>query len=148
MNNDTTPIAINRSQVDRTLAMLRAAKVEHSVPDRGKPTTLYRFFDADGKLLYIGITEVGAMRFGGHRGTKHWWWEVANITTEHFECRDDALDAEADAIRAESPQYNVVHNGPQPAQPRIPRKVRKRPDAPTDRPRPRDYLMAPGFWKF
>lgn len=75
-----------------------------------KPTSLYRFFDDQGRLLYVGITERGAMRWGEHRKDKHWWDDVASSTIEHFATRSRAEAAEKSAIQAERPLYNGTHN--------------------------------------
>lgn len=79
-------------------------------------TTLYRFFDAPGHLLYIGISARGAARWSEHAAEKPWWPEVAVTTVEHFLTREDAAAAEADAIRREQPRYNRAGRS-QPGQP-------------------------------
>lgn len=70
--------------------------------------TLYRFFDADGDLLYIGVTARGPVRFAEHI-EKEWWLLTASLTIEHLGVisRIQAMDIEAAAIRAESPPYNA-----------------------------------------
>ena len=73
-------------------------------------TTLYRFYDADDVLLYVGISERGPERWKAHRKGKPWWTDVARTTTEHYDTRQQALDAERAAIIAEKPLHNVVHN--------------------------------------
>lgn len=85
---------------------------------------LYRFFAHDESLLYVGITMSLPARLSQHRDMKEWWHEVDRVAVEHYSSREKALAAEKDAILAECPRYNVVHNG-------IPRK-------PT-----RDYALAP-----
>lgn len=71
-------------------------------------TTLYRFFDTHGALLYVGISEYPLVRMHQHRLSKTWWLEIASSRFEHFESREAALMAEAAAIRSERPRYNVV----------------------------------------
>ncbi len=73
-------------------------------------TILYRFFAADGFLLYIGITDQGPQRWARHATDKPWWWEVAAITLTHFVTRDEAVQAERQAIAIEHPAHNHVHN--------------------------------------
>ncbi len=73
-------------------------------------TTLYRFFNASGTLLYVGISEAGAMRWSSHRRGKGWWADVASVITEHYPDRPSAAEAEIAAIHTESPKYNIVHN--------------------------------------
>lgn len=77
---------------------------------KGTPHVLYRFWDAKGELLYIGITLRLAGRIAAHRIEKEWWSSVSRITIEHHESRPSALEAEAAAIRAERPRWNVIHN--------------------------------------
>lgn len=72
--------------------------------------TLYRFFNADGQLLYIGVTGNVRARWNAHSLTQPWWTEVATCTIEHRPSRAVALAAEKAAIVAEQPLHNVVHN--------------------------------------
>lgn len=71
-------------------------------------TTLYRFYAADGVLLYVGIAADPGRRFTQHGRDKGWWTEVASARLEHFPGRPLALMAEAAAIRNESPRYNIA----------------------------------------
>lgn len=71
---------------------------------------LYRFFDADDVLLYVGITMNAPARFGQHRDGKPWWGDVARIEMEHFGNRAEVAEAEIVAITTEKPLHNVVHN--------------------------------------
>lgn len=73
-------------------------------------TTLYRFFDADSQLLYVGIAGNPGRRFHQHAKEKHWWTQVAASTMQHFNMRVEAERAEELAIRTERPLYNVTHN--------------------------------------
>jgi hypothetical protein len=78
----------------------------HSVTD------LYRYYDSDGNLLYLGISLNAAKRASEHRKDKQWWNEVATIQIEHLPTGDRALvlEIEAELIKDEKPRYNVVHN--------------------------------------
>lgn len=80
------------------------------LPSDGPPTCLYRFYDANDNLLYVGITSQLPMRWKTHDKLKPWWREVVRATVEHFDTREDALAAEATAIKAEKPRYNVRGN--------------------------------------
>jgi hypothetical protein len=86
-----------------------------------KAHALYRFFGADGALLYIGITASLPNRLARHKEDKPWWCDVADIRVEHFQSRRAVLEAERAAIVAEKPLHNVRHNGltarPAPASP-------------------------------
>jgi len=69
-------------------------------------TALYRFFNADERLLYIGISGDPAYRWGQHRTDKPWAGEVAMRVVEWLPTRAEAEAAELVAIRAERPLYN------------------------------------------
>lgn len=86
----------------------------------GAATSLYRYFDSDGELLYIGITAQGPRRGEQHR-SKVWWPLVKSSAVEHFPDRATALAEEAREIRYWRPPYNTHHrpSGP-PRRRRIP----------------------------
>ena len=73
------------------------------------PTALYRLFDEDGALLYVGVTQRLQRRLGSHRREKPWWGLVDHWETEWFDRRQDALKAETHAIKTERPMFNEVH---------------------------------------
>lgn len=68
---------------------------------------LYRVFDADGSLLYVGISADPDARIESHRRSKPWWPEVASATLEEYPSGDAVAAAEALAIATEQPRYNV-----------------------------------------
>ena len=76
------------------------------MPASPERTALYRFFDADGRLLYVGVSGNTESRWRQHAESKPWWPDVAEKTTEWLDSRPDALDAERAAIRTEKPLYN------------------------------------------
>lgn len=71
-------------------------------------TSLYRFFGADGELLYVGITLNVPSRMTQHINTKPMHL-VRSIHLEWFDSREEAMAAEIAAIQAESPLWNIVH---------------------------------------
>lgn len=73
-------------------------------------TSLYRFHDAHGRLLYIGITSRLGRRFYEHAKTKPWQRDAATITVQHFPTRQAAERAERIAIETEHPAHNITHN--------------------------------------
>src|SRR5687767_14669939 len=75
-----------------------------------EPQSLYRFYDAAGRLLYIGITVDVTIRWSSHTRGKPWWKDVVRATVEHHPNRAAVLAAEEAAIKAEKPLYNVTHN--------------------------------------
>jgi predicted GIY-YIG superfamily endonuclease len=72
------------------------------------PTALYRLYDAEGKLLYIGITGDIKARFAQHAETKAWWPDVTRKTVEWHAARSEASQAELEAIKAERPVHNIA----------------------------------------
>lgn len=75
-----------------------------------KTCYLYRLFDADDALLYIGISRSALGRLGEHLGEKTWAGEVVRTTIHPFGSRDEAAAAERAAIQSERPRYNIQHN--------------------------------------
>lgn len=74
-------------------------------PRRG--VVLYRLFDADRRLLYIGVTANAQRRLKKHWHTKPWCRDVVAAVFEQVHHRDQ-WDAEATAIRNERPKYNLA----------------------------------------
>jgi len=69
-------------------------------------TALYRVYDAEGGLLYVGISANPDLRFGQHSQLKEWWTEVADRKIEWHPTRESAASAERDAIQIELPKWN------------------------------------------
>jgi predicted GIY-YIG superfamily endonuclease len=69
-------------------------------------TALYRLYDAQDTLLYVGISGNPPERWNTHRADHGWWPSVARKTVEWFDTRRDAARAEAIAVRAEAPIHN------------------------------------------
>lgn len=89
-------------------------------------TSLYRHFDSNGRLLYVGISKNALARLGGHKSDKSWYGEIATVTIETFNSRAEALRCEAAAILNENPKYNIAR----PAKPK-PVAVKKVFEAPS-----------------
>jgi hypothetical protein len=71
---------------------------------------LYRHFDAEGRLLYVGISENARVRTGSHAITKDWFLDVATTTYQRgFSSREELADAEYLAIKVEVPLWNLQH---------------------------------------
>ncbi|MDC0644025.1 hypothetical protein OAP32_00445 [Crocinitomicaceae bacterium] len=76
-----------------------------------KSTALYRHFDRNGVLLYIGISMSAMARMCQHNHASYMWTDdIATMTIDWLESREQALEAEKAAIIAEKPMYNIVHN--------------------------------------
>lgn len=90
-----------------------AQEVTGSLPTRPAPgyTAVYRFYDAADALLYIGICDEPLKRWYTHAVDKSWWPEVVRFRVAWFPSRDEAIEAEREAIIAEKPLHNVVWNG-------------------------------------
>ena len=69
-------------------------------------TSLYRHFDKDGRLLYVGISRSFMGRLGQHKRKSHWYWSIARVDVTHYPDRATAVRAEARAIRTEGPLHN------------------------------------------
>lgn len=70
---------------------------------------LYRHFDADDRLLYVGISSDAARRAAEH-GLKPWGPLIHRITVQHYATRKKAEEAERQAIKTEVPIYNIRHS--------------------------------------
>jgi len=71
-------------------------------------TAVYRLYDANDVLLYVGMTRHPDARCGHHATHKRWWPEVCRREVQWHTNRAAALRAEAAAIRDEGPCYNAV----------------------------------------
>lgn len=81
-------------------------------------TDLYRHFDENGTLLYVGVSLSAMHRLGQHKEHSHWYERIKNVTIEKFETRESALHAETMAIVHEKPEYNIAKKA-------IAQKIRK-----------------------
>lgn len=72
-------------------------------------TKLYRHFDNNKKLLYVGISLNSVARLAQHRDAAHWFDDIATVTIETFSTREEALAAERNAIVNENPVCNINH---------------------------------------
>jgi hypothetical protein len=70
---------------------------------------LYRHFDKEGALLYVGVSLEVLRRQIAHRTLSGWFGEIASL--EPFATLAAALDAEMRAIKTETPRgHNVKRN--------------------------------------
>ncbi|MFE2497128.1 GIY-YIG nuclease family protein [Streptomyces scopuliridis] len=79
----------------------------HSAPER---TALYRLYDSKTVLLYVGISRYPDERFKQHADDKAWWHHVARHEIVWLDSREEALEAEAEAMVEERPLYNGYHH--------------------------------------
>lgn len=73
-------------------------------------TSVYRYYDGRGALLYVGITSRGMKRNQEHNHSQDWWRFTATQTIEHYERREDAERRERELIREFRPPFNTAHN--------------------------------------
>jgi hypothetical protein len=73
-------------------------------------TQLYRHFDANGCLLYVGISLNTVKRLAEHRQDSRWFNQIARVEIEHFPSRKQAMMAEQVAILTEGPLHNIQQN--------------------------------------
>lgn len=71
-----------------------------------RQTCLYRYFDADGVLLYVGISVSALVRLRRHKREAAWFDKAATIKIERFRNRWNAAVAEYLAIKNEKPLHN------------------------------------------
>lgn len=71
---------------------------------------LYRLYDADNNLLYVGITSNVGDRFAQHSHERTWWPQVDRCQVELFPDRLSLEAGERLAILKEHPRYNVMYN--------------------------------------
>lgn len=74
-------------------------------------TNLYRHFDANGALLYIGVSLNALKRLSQHQNLSPWFASISNVTIETFETKQEALLAERHAIERENPKFNIERLG-------------------------------------
>lgn len=71
---------------------------------------LYRHYDSNGVLLYVGISLNPIVRLSGHRKVSPWFEQISQVRIEMFESRELALSAERSSIQKEKPLYNKKYN--------------------------------------
>ena len=77
------------------------------VPADQRRCALYRHFDAQDILLYVGITEsLGDRTNGGHARSSDWVQFAVRAEAEWYDSREAASRAEREAVQDEQPIYN------------------------------------------
>jgi len=77
-----------------------------------EPTQLYRHFDAQGRLLYVGISLSAVARLTQHRNSSDWYSQISRVEIQKFDTRLEAEGAEWEAIQKENPIHNIIGNKP------------------------------------
>jgi excinuclease UvrABC nuclease subunit len=81
---------------------------------RTLPHKVYRCFDADGRLIYVGMTSLAIeQRFRVHRAKNpQVATDTARVEIAHYRSRSEAAEAESRAIDTERPLYNIRRGAP------------------------------------
>lgn len=77
-----------------------------------KGPCVYRLFDADNRLLYVGCTKLYRSRRSQHRSMSDFKAEIAGEEVTPYRTMREALDAERQAIWDERPIYNKRRHKP------------------------------------
>jgi predicted GIY-YIG superfamily endonuclease len=72
----------------------------------GARASVYRHYDKEGALLYVGVSLSAIQRLGQHRSKSEWFCAITTVTIQRFASRQAALKAEKKAIRTENPLHN------------------------------------------
>lgn len=75
-----------------------------------RPYNLYRLYNSDNVLLYVGVTMNLRERLSVHVRRAKWREEITSSSIEYFADLDEALIAEKKAIADENPLYNIKCN--------------------------------------
>lgn len=84
--------------------------MDQSTSGDATPTSVYRYYDSHGILIYVGITSRGIGRNREHNRRAEWWPHVGAQEVDHFLTRAQALDVERDLIQRFRPPFNSQHN--------------------------------------
>lgn len=69
---------------------------------------LYRHYDAEGRLLYVGMSVNPMRRLHVHSGVSPWFPQIARVEMQWFDSSAEAEAAETAAIRTERPLFNIA----------------------------------------
>lgn len=71
---------------------------------------LYRHYDENGTLLYIGVSTSFFERLSQHKCHSTWFNQIQTMTLERFSTKVEMLKAEKKAIKKEKPVHNVHYS--------------------------------------
>lgn len=101
---------IATSPVDLAQRVAKYSRARINTGQEVWTVALYRWYDADGLLLYIGITEDLAGRTSSHERKSSWAAFAVRRTVTYLPDRASAETAERFAIYDECPLFNHQHN--------------------------------------
>lgn len=73
-------------------------------------TILYRYFNSNGVLIYVGVTGNMDNRHKQHKYSSHWFSKASSRSVKKYTSREEALAAEKEAIKSEEPLFNIEGN--------------------------------------
>lgn len=85
------------------------AAIDRAFPLEKCAAAVYRHYDADGVLLYVGMAvqpRSSQMQHARSWGGSWWFDRVVRITVEWYRTRGEAYDAKLAAIKTEQPLHN------------------------------------------
>lgn len=74
---------------------------------------VYRALDAEGSVLYVGLSSQLWARIGKHHHAAPWWPDAVDLDWAIYPTRREAENAERRLIRQHRPPWNVAGNLPQ-----------------------------------
>lgn len=77
--------------------------------DQAGKDWVYAYWDRDGELLYIGVSNNAAHRASRHRGESRWWRFVATGAVWLFDLSASG-EAEIEMIEIFDPVFNIKHS--------------------------------------
>ena len=119
--HDPEPRGLFLAVTEETVQVGPSDGLREPLPPRDNPgvrTYVYRLLDADGVLLYVGMTSDVRLRLNRHSSSQSWWPSVRGFTAHAYPNRESAALAECHAIHAEAPIHNVAIHTAVPAPPR------------------------------
>lgn len=91
------------------MTAVNALPVSHCT-GTSRPTSVYRYYDKNSILIYVGITSAATGRQRQHNMDKEWWKYVHHQSVEHFPDRAHAHKREVELINKFRPPFNKQHN--------------------------------------
>lgn len=74
------------------------------------PTAVYRFYDSENNLLYVGMTHDLDERWATHERIQPWWLDVVRREFTWYDTRAAAEEVETTAAAVEKPRYHRIGN--------------------------------------
>lgn len=93
---------ILRGATNDEIAMTRHLE---AAEESASPTALYRAYDADGRLLYAGVSKDVTRRLEEHRKNSHWHHAATRIQVAEYPSRALALAEEARCHETTPPMW-------------------------------------------